>query len=110
MKNSWTQKEAIEFCILLEEFAPKAQMHVALTGGSLYKKGNRKDCDVLFYSVRQSSGINETRQELIDILSEIPGLKLGNVFGWMQKATYYEKPVDLFFPEHPFYQNSDAPY
>lgn len=41
----WTQREAIDLCIKLERIAPAFGAHVALTGGLLYKSGQRKDCD-----------------------------------------------------------------
>jgi len=36
-------------CALFESVAHKYGWHVALTGGSLYKKGERKDLDIVFY-------------------------------------------------------------
>lgn len=39
----WTQKEAIELCVKIEAICPKYGCHVALTGGLLYKEGERKD-------------------------------------------------------------------
>lgn len=50
---SWTQEEAIQLCRLLEALAPTFGCHVALTGGCLYKDGERKDCDILLYRIRQ---------------------------------------------------------
>jgi len=98
----WTQDEAIELCRLIEQISPEAGCHVALTGGCLYKDGERKDVDILFYSIRQTDGIDETKPQLLELLPSIPGLKIINDHGWCCKATYHGKSVDLFFPETPF--------
>ncbi len=42
----WTQEEAIELCRIIEDICPQAGCHVALTGGCLYKDGERKDLDI----------------------------------------------------------------
>lgn len=47
--RNWTIGRAAELCRALEEFAPEFGAHVALTGGCLYKKGSRKDCDIVVY-------------------------------------------------------------
>lgn len=85
-------------CELIESICPKFGCHVALTGGVLYKSGEglRKDCDILFYRIRQTPEI--------DMAGLWKGLKtIGLVpykgFGWCYKATYGDKLVDIFFPE-----------
>lgn len=50
--------KAVEVCRLIEE-ALNGRFHVALTGGSLYKDGPRKDVDVIFLS--------HGNEELIDL-------------------------------------------
>lgn len=47
--DPWTQSEAIDFCKKIEAICIKYGCHVALTGGTLYGDGPRKDCDILFY-------------------------------------------------------------
>lgn len=95
--SKWLQFEAIDFATIVEAIAPDFGCHVALTGGCLYKTGLRKDCDLLFYRVRQVEEID--REGLITALCAIPGFELGNVHGWVHKATYYGKSLDLFFPD-----------
>ena len=104
--SNWTRQEAINFCILVEAICPAFGCHVALTGGSLYKSGERKDCDILFYRIRQAPRIEE--DELFAALAEI-GVELGNRHGWVQKATYQGKSVDIFFPEHDDQNGYPAP-
>jgi hypothetical protein len=93
----WTQDDAISLCVAIESIAPTYGCHVALTGGSLYKRGLRKDADILFYRIRQVDEINESG--LLDALSNELGMIIGQRYGWVVKAEYCEKPVDLFFPE-----------
>lgn len=95
--SNWTQAEALELCRKIELVCPQFGCHVALTGGLLYKKGERKDCDILFYRIRQRSEIDI--EPMFDALRELVGLNKFNGFGWCYKATYNGKPVDCFFPE-----------
>jgi hypothetical protein len=94
---TWTQDEAIDLCRKVEDIAPNFGCHVALTGGCLYKHGPRKDCDLLFYRIRQTPEID--REGLLTALKRI-GLYMGNEHGWVQKASYEGKSVDLFFPDY----------
>lgn len=95
-KEQWTQNEAIELCRAIEGICPRFGCHVALTGGLLYKDGPRKDCDILFYRIREISEIDI--EGLWDALESI-GLSVTKGFGWCYKATYKGKPVDCFMPE-----------
>lgn len=94
--GKWTQAEAIELCKLIEAIAPRHGAHVALTGGLLYKEGERKDCDLLFYCIRQVDEIG--RVELCAALEDM-GMEMGASRGWVKKATWRGKSVDMFFPE-----------
>lgn len=94
--GKWTQTEAIELCVKIEAICPAFGCHVALTGGLLYKTGERKDCDLLFYRIRQVSEIN--LDGLWAALLEI-GLNKSSGFGWCYKCEYQGKPIDCFMPE-----------
>lgn len=96
MGKMFTLEKAVILCRRVEAIAPKFGCHVALTGGTLYKDGERKDVDLLFYNVRQVDALD--RHGLLDALKEI-GFVLGRQHGWVQKATYKDHAVDLFFPE-----------
>ena len=94
----WTQEDAIELAYKVEQIAPAHGCHVALTGGCLYKPGEkRKDCDLLFYRIRQVSKVNQLT--LFQDLKETLDLTVEEGRGWVFKAKYEGKPVDLFFPE-----------
>lgn len=92
----WTQAQAIALCSKLEEICPEFGCHVALTGGLLYKQGNRKDCDIVLYRIRQVETIDV--KSLWRALNEI-GVNMVGDFGWVVKADYQGKPSDFFFPE-----------
>lgn len=95
-KPTWSQAEAIALCREIEKVAPLANAHVALTGGCLYKKGERKDLDILFYRIRQATRIelDALWQELQDI-----GIAFKSGSRWCMKATYFGRSIDCFFPE-----------
>lgn len=94
---SWTQNEAVQLCRLIEGISPEFGAHVALTGGTLYKKGVRKDMDILFYRIRQRPNIDMVG--LWTALAKI-GFEKVSGFGWCYKATFLGiKKVDCFFPE-----------
>ncbi len=96
MGDKWTQAQAVDLCRQIEVIAPKYGCHVALTGGTLYKDGERKDADILFYRIRQITEIDV--DGLMLALMEL-GIKPGDDFGWCYKATYEDRPIDFFFPE-----------
>jgi len=99
----WSQLEAIDLCRKIESVCPKFGCHVALTGGLLYKNGDRKDCDILFYRIRQAAEID--MKGLWTALEPI-GVEVIRGFGWCYKCVFKGKPLDCFFPEE---QGSEYP-
>lgn len=97
--SEWTQEQAIALCKLIETAAPKHDCHVALTGGLLYKDGRRKDCDILFYRVRQAEKIDESG--LLESLVKL-GITIwsGGPGCWFIQGRYRGRRVDMFFPEN----------
>jgi len=94
--TNWTQPEAISICMAIEAICPKFGCHVALTGGLLYKDGPRKDCDILFYRIRQ---VKEIRAEAMFEALRALEIIVVSGFGWCVKCTWNGKPMDCFFPE-----------
>lgn len=92
----WTQAEAIALCREVEAICPAYGCHVALTGGCLYKDGERKDLDLLFYRIRQEPEID--KDGLFDALLAI-GIEHERGFGWCHKAKHQGRSIDCFFPE-----------
>lgn len=95
---SWNQKDAIEFATMLEQVTPSFGCHVGLTGGCLYKEGERKDCDILLYRIRQAEEISIN--PLMDKLQEL-GLVIFKGFGFCYKCEWHGKSVDILIPEEP---------
>lgn len=91
----WTQADAIELCVQLEAIAPKFGCHVGLTGGTLYKVGERKDCDVLLYRIRQQP------MDLPGLWTALcaAGITVQHDFGFCVKAKYGERRIDFLIPE-----------
>lgn len=94
----WTQDQAIALCRKIEDICPQYGCHVALTGGTLYRDGPRKDADILFYRIRQVPEIDV--EGLLAALTQI-GVTPGPDHGWCHKATYEGRSIDFFFPERP---------
>ena len=87
---------AVTICRLIESVCPAHGCHVALTGGTLYKSGERKDLDILFYRIRQVSQIDT--DGLFKSLSAI-GFEKPEGFGWLFKSKFNGLNIDMFFPE-----------
>lgn len=96
MQTVWTLDLAVALCKALEEIAPKFGAHVALTGGTLYKEGPRKDVDILFYRIRQVPVIDVAG--LMEAIKAV-GVRPAADHGWCYKATFNGMPIDFFFPE-----------
>jgi hypothetical protein len=88
--------KALIICNSIEAIAPSYGCHVALTGGCLYKLGERKDLDILFYRIRQVSEID--KDGLFSALSELGFTDISG-FGWLHKAKLGDDSIDMFFPE-----------
>lgn len=94
----WTLSDAVALCREVEKICPAFGCHVALTGGCLYKDGGRKDCDLLFYRIRQAKEIDYAC--LWQALREIGLVKVGGQApAWCCKALYNGRKVDCLFPE-----------
>jgi hypothetical protein len=95
-RQTWTLQHALDLCVKIESVCPEFGCHVALTGGVLYKPGPRKDCDILFYRIRQAKEIN--RDGLQAALAKL-GIVFLDDYGFVQKATYGSRHIDFLFPE-----------
>lgn len=96
MSEGWTQAEAIALCRKIEDVCPAFGCHVALTGGVLYKLGERKDLDILFYRIRQVEKIDV--DGLFAALARLDVERVGKG-SFCSKATYRGRKIDCFFPE-----------
>lgn len=100
------QREAIQLCKQLEEFAPNFGLHVALTGGCLYKHGERKDVDIILYRIRQ---VHEPDyQGFYMKCSELNICTVAGEYGWVTKAITPDGiNIDFFDIE---YNDEDSEY
>lgn len=111
MLTSWTLQEAVEFCRLVESRAPEFGAHVALTGGTLYAEGQRKDCDIVLYRIRE----REAPVDFDGLFAALEGfgVKFVSDHGWCKKITFEGKAVDVFDPEddgeYPTKDHDDMP-
>lgn len=94
--STWSLSTALPLIRQIELVCPAAGCHVALTGGVLYKSGDRKDLDLLFYRIRQIPAID---MDVLWTQLDLLGVKKVSGWGWIYKATYQGKGLDLFFPE-----------
>jgi hypothetical protein len=95
-ESTWTQAEAIEIATAVEAIAPEYGCHVALTGGCLYRRGVRKDCDLVIYRIRQVPQIDV--QGFLSALAAI-GFSVTSDHGFCVKCDCKGRGVDLLFPE-----------
>ena len=105
MSTRWTLEQAVELCRKIEAVVPVHGCHIALTGGTLYKDGERKDLNLMFYRIRQVDKIDE--EGLFKTLESL-GVKKTSGFGWCHKAIYEGKKIDCFFPEEQGEHSSHA--
>lgn len=97
----WTQTDAVKLATEIEKICPLAGYHIGLTGGLLYKEGERKDCDFIFYQIRNSPQENApgADKELLLKLLVRTGIEIKNDHGFVVKCKYDFKDLDLLFPE-----------
>lgn len=88
---------AEELCKVLYGKLEPIGYYPALTGGLLYKDGNRKDIDIIIYRNRQKVESFET-VDLTLVLSEV-GVTITASFGFVTKAKWKGLVVDIFNPE-----------
>jgi hypothetical protein len=91
------QLKAIEICNKLYEVLSPRGFYPAMTGGCLYKEGERKDCDIVIFRNRQAVDGFEL-QELEEVLTSI-GFTSFQHFGFVTKAKFDGCDIDLFNPE-----------
>jgi hypothetical protein len=93
------QRKAIQLCKKLESISPPFGLHVALTGGCLYKYGERKDVDIILYRIRQ---VHEP--DYLGFYMKCSEMNICTVVaehGWVTKATTPEGiNIDFFNTEY----------
>ena len=87
--------KAVEICKVIHNTLSPLY-YPALTGGTLYKDGERKDIDIVIYRHRE--------KDYVDMLDVAESLKLVGFtdfvfYGWCTKCKYQGISIDLFNPE-----------
>jgi hypothetical protein len=91
----WTLQQAVELATEVESICPNYGFHVGLTGGCLYKGGERKDCDLVFYRIRQDK--NPDYPGLFVALKTHCGFQMVKDFGFVVKF-WKHSSIDCLFP------------
>lgn len=91
------QLDGIEVCKAMYDAISESGYFPALTGGMLYKDGERKDCDIVIYRHRQK--VDHFEMQEIEPLLKRVGFSDFKYFGFVTKAKYKGFDVDLFNPE-----------
>lgn len=91
------REKAIELCNTLYKILSPLHFYPALTGGCLYKEGERKDCDIVIFRNRQA----HTDFELHDLepVLSLAGFTDFRHFGFVTKCMYQGIAIDMFNPE-----------
>lgn len=96
MKYTWVVEEALAIAPIIEAAALSIKCHSALTGGLLYKSGERKDADFLIYRHSSLDMVEEIDlEQFFAYLEACPGFKRANGMDRCHKATYNGKPIDF---------------
>lgn len=91
------QRTGIDICKALYEKMLPHGLFPALTGGLLYKYGDRKDCDIVIFRHRQNVQPFETK-EINHILEECGFTEIRH-YGFVTKAKMGIFDIDIFNPE-----------
>ena len=102
----WNHESALRLVQEIEAICPQYGCHVGLTGGCLYKDGDRKDCDIILYRIRQTPTIN--LKGLFEALKPLAIDVVGG-FGWCYKATHPIGPIDILIPEEKLVVSESKP-
>lgn len=98
----------VDLARVAEKVAPACGFHVALTGGSLYKDGQRKDVDLLFYETRRNSrDMDKPEADYGELFLALigAGFRLVRDCGFVVKArhgsrgNYKGTAVDILLPD-----------
>lgn len=96
-KKMATTNDGLDLCKILHEKLIGCGFFPALTGGLLYKGGERKDIDIVIYRHRQQVEgfeISDISNHLADV-----GVEVIECYGFVTKAIWNGFSVDLFNPE-----------
>ncbi len=97
VESECTYEMAVALCAALYKVLEPEGYYPALTGGLLYKEGNRKDIDIVIYRNRQKIQGFEV-VDIANLLAKVH-LNITDSFGFVTKAEWHGFIVDIFNPE-----------
>lgn len=100
--------KAVEICKKIYETLSPLGFYPALTGGTLYKDGLRKDIDIVIFRNRQL--IDKFEISHIQKPLESIGLYDFNHYGFVTKCKFGSFDIDLFNPETEINFNDEDGY
>ena len=102
---TWSLDTAVDACAKIENVVSGFGFHVALSGGTLYKSGIRKDVDIWIYphSVDRNTPLNRTE---VDYMADKVARIFGTTYSRASTKCYNDDKIvyklgnniDLFFP------------
>lgn len=85
---------------LLEPIADHAGFHIGLTGGQLYKEGERKDIDFVVYGTREGADkLPDINDLMVKWSNSLPDFQCKSFHGYVTKATWKGYDLDFLYPE-----------
>lgn len=104
---------AIQLCKILHLALEPYGFFIALTGGTLYKEGRRKDIDLILYKKRES--MPREHDEVIDLrhVFNSVGVNIIESYGFCTKARWEGIDIDILYPEstsHDKYKDEPSDY
>lgn len=101
----WDRNMAVKLAMKMEAQASAADLHVALTGGVLYKDGPRKDADFIIYrhntpeSIDSKEDLAYRRAAFEKNLGIFYGIEIKAHYGYLTKAEWEGNKFDIMYPE-----------
>lgn len=92
--------------VRMEHYARDYGLHIALTGGQLYKDGHRKDIDFIVYheNSEYTTGLNAAQRERqVECFFQalwMDGFSNFVNYGRVTKCTYGGDSIDILYPEY----------
>lgn len=91
---------ALRLAKTIEPHLAPQGIHVALTGGVLYKEGQRKDIDLLLYVERDRAVPRNMYTVVEGLCKALPGMQITGYYGFVIKAKYEDTAIDFLYPEY----------
>jgi len=84
----------------LEAVCVENNFHIALTGGQLYKDGERKDIDFVVYNSTGHDKPESLQALMLKFHHSIPEFCYTDYYGYVCKGVYKDVNIDFLYPEY----------